>query len=165
VDPLAERGFGAAREYERGRPSYAPAAIRGLATALGLSGSSRLLDLAAGTGQLSRLVVGSVGSVVAVEPSEAMRRELARRAPGVDVLAGTAERLPLPDTSVDAVVVGEAFTGSPTYADVRISRLMPTSVLCRRGAWIVVEVEADGAAARHNAASSSGLLGLGAEAA
>jgi ubiquinone/menaquinone biosynthesis C-methylase UbiE len=109
VDPLAQRGFTSARAYERGRPGYARDAVRTLVAGLGLNASSRILDLAAGTGQLSRLFAPLVGSVVAVEPSAPMREELARILPDVEVLAGEAERLPLPDGSLDAIVVGEAF--------------------------------------------------------
>jgi SAM-dependent methyltransferase len=109
VHRLAEQGFNAARAYERGRPGYAPEAIERVAEALGLGGSSRLLDLAAGTGQLARAFLPLVGSVVAVEPSADMRSVLAEVVPAVEVLAGEAERLPLPDTSMDAVVVGTAF--------------------------------------------------------
>ena len=113
MDPLARRGFGAniesARVYERGRPGYAPELAPWLAGELGLSGSSRVLDLAAGTGQLTRQFIPLVGSVVAVEPAEAMRDVLASQVPGAEVLEGVAERLPLPDASIDAAVVGNAF--------------------------------------------------------
>jgi SAM-dependent methyltransferase len=64
-----------------------------------------VLDLAAGTGKLTRLLVPTGAHVVAVEPVEAMRALLA----GVEVLDGTAEAIPLPDASVDAVTVGQAF--------------------------------------------------------
>jgi SAM-dependent methyltransferase len=106
--PLAEQGFGAspeaARLYERGRPGYAPELVPFLAGELALDGTSRVLDLAAGTGQLSRLFAPLVASVVAVEPAAAMRGLIE-----VEALAGVAEDIPLPDASVDAVVVGNAF--------------------------------------------------------
>jgi len=113
LDPLAQRGFGSdlrsALLYERGRPGYASAAADALAAEFGLDADSRVLDLAAGTGQLSRLFVPLVGSVVAVEPSASMRAVLARRLPSVEALDGRAERIPLPDESVDAAVIGSAF--------------------------------------------------------
>jgi ubiquinone/menaquinone biosynthesis C-methylase UbiE len=109
VDPLAAQGFTAALAYERGRPGYARPAVATLVEELGLTPESRLLDLAAGTGQVSRAFAPSVGSIVAVEPSASMRHLLAERVPQAEVLAGEAERLPLADGSVDAVVVGEAF--------------------------------------------------------
>jgi ubiquinone/menaquinone biosynthesis C-methylase UbiE len=112
-DPLAERGFGStldlAWEYERGRPAFPEAAALAVADALELGPTSRVLDLAAGTGQLARLFVPLVGSVVAVEPAGPMREVLAARVPGVDVLDGQAEMLPVADQSVDAIVVGNAF--------------------------------------------------------
>ena len=112
-DALVRDGFGAdlrsALTYERGRPAYATAVAAGLAAEFGLHGDSRVLDLAAGTGQLARLFLPLVGSVVAVEPSAPMRHVLARRLPSVETLEGRAERIPLPDQSVDAAVVGNAF--------------------------------------------------------
>jgi SAM-dependent methyltransferase len=113
MDPLARRGFGAsiesARVYERGRPGYAPELAPWLAGELVLSRDSRVLDLAAGTGQLARQFMPLVGSVVAVEPAAAMRDVLASMVPGAEVLEGVAEQLPLPDASIDAAVVGNAF--------------------------------------------------------
>jgi ubiquinone/menaquinone biosynthesis C-methylase UbiE len=113
LDPLVQRGFGSdlrsALIYERGRPGYASAMADALAAEFGLDSDSRVLDLAAGTGQLSRLFVPLVGSVVAVEPSASMRHVLARRLPTVEALEGRAERIPLPDGSVDAAVIGNAF--------------------------------------------------------
>ena len=113
MDELARRGFGADEQaaliYERGRPGYAPELVPWLTEELGLSRRSRVLDLAAGTGQLSRLFAGRVGSLVAVEPAAPMRAVLAAQVPGAEVLEGVAERLPLPDGSIDAAVVGNAF--------------------------------------------------------
>ncbi|NMM91604.1 hypothetical protein B2J88_46195 [Rhodococcus sp. SRB_17] len=110
VDSRAASGFRAvAEDYETGRPTYADASIDRIFSHLELSGSSRVLDLAAGTGQLSRLFRSRVGSVIAVEPVHGMREQIKTTAPGVTVLDGTAESIPLPDADVDAVVVGEAF--------------------------------------------------------
>ena len=109
MDALATSGFQAAAAYEEGRPGYAPEAVAAVVKHLGLSQHSTVLDLAAGTGQLARVLVPRVASVLAVEPSAPMRRVLAERVPPARVLAGAAESLPLEDESVDAVVVGEAF--------------------------------------------------------
>jgi ubiquinone/menaquinone biosynthesis C-methylase UbiE len=113
LDALAREGFGAdlrsALTYERGRPAYATAAAAALAAEFGLGGDSRVLDLAAGTGQLARLFLPLVGSVVAVEPSAPMRHVLARQLLSVEALDGRAERIPLADQSVDAAVIGNAF--------------------------------------------------------
>lgn len=106
----ATRGFAdGAAVYERGRPSYPQAAIDRIVSALDLRPGRTVLDLAAGTGKLTRLLVPSGANVIAVEPVREMRQELERRVRGVAALAGTAERLPLVARSVDAVTVGQAF--------------------------------------------------------
>lgn len=98
-----------ADDYDAVRPEYAPEALARAEEALGLDPGSRVLDLAAGSGTLTRALAGRFRDVVAVEPDDAMRAVLARRSPGVEVLAGTAERIPRPDGSADAVFVGDAF--------------------------------------------------------
>jgi SAM-dependent methyltransferase len=67
------------------------------------------LDLAAGTGKFTRELVRTGSDVVAVEPVEAMRTQLGVMCPDVEVLNGTAEAIPLPDRSVDAITVAQAF--------------------------------------------------------
>lgn len=110
VDRRAATGFaGAAGAYERGRPSYPPELVARLARELGLGPASTALDLAAGTGKLTRLLAPHAGRIVAVDPSEPMLAVLRERFPHVDARAGTAEAIPLPDGSVRAVFVGEAF--------------------------------------------------------
>jgi SAM-dependent methyltransferase len=100
------RSFAAvAAEYERGRPGYPRAAIAWL-----LDGDAlEVLDLGAGTGKLTAGLLDAGHRVIAVEPLTEMREILAAGLPGAQVLAGTAEQLPLADASVDAVVVGAAF--------------------------------------------------------
>jgi len=105
----ATRGFAAADVYERGRPDYPAAAIARIVEAFGLRAGRTVLDLAAGTGKLTRLLVPSGAKVIAVEPVPEMRAELERRVPGAEVLGGTAEAIPLADDSVDAVTVAQAF--------------------------------------------------------
>ena len=110
VHPVAGLGFGSAADaYERGRPSWAPEAVRLLEDELGLGPGRRVADVAAGTGKLTRLLRPSGAAVVAVEPIPEMAGVLRRAVPGVPVARGVAERLPLRDGSVDAVVVAEAF--------------------------------------------------------
>ena len=75
----------------------------------GIGPGRRVLDLAAGTGKLTRLLVPSGAEVVAVEPVAAMRDRLVAALPAVEVHDGTAEALPLADASVDAVTVAQAF--------------------------------------------------------
>jgi len=98
--------FGAvAGAYERGRPPYPATAVDWLIPA----GAAQVLDLGAGTGKLTRQLAGRGLDVTAVEPSEGMRAQLRRAVPGVRALAGTAERIPLPDRSADAVLVAQAW--------------------------------------------------------
>ena len=98
--------FGAAAAaYERGRPPYPPEAVDWLLP----QGASRVLDLGAGTGKLTRQLLDRGLDVVAVEPSEGMREQLARAVPGAAVYAGSAEEIPLPDRSLDAVLVAQAW--------------------------------------------------------
>jgi len=110
MHPTATAGFGSSADaYERGRPSYPDDAIAYLAAELGLGPAARILDLAAGTGKLTRLLVEGGAEVVAVEPVAAMRAALERALPEVSVLEGTAESIPLAAGSVDAVTVAQAF--------------------------------------------------------
>jgi SAM-dependent methyltransferase len=110
VNPVAAAGFGrAADAYERSRPSYPAAAVDRMCTALDIGAGTRVLDLAAGTGKFTRLLAARGASLVAVEPSAAMREQFAQTVPGVEVHAGTAEAIPAADGSFDAVVVAQAF--------------------------------------------------------
>lgn len=105
----ATRGFAAADVYERGRPDYPAAAIARIVATLELGRGRTVLDLAAGTGKLTRLLVPSEVNLIALEPVREMRAQLERRVPGVATIAGTAERIPLADGYLDAVTVGQAF--------------------------------------------------------
>jgi len=101
------RSFGAvADRYARARPGYPPAAVEWL---LEVAPGRAVVDLAAGTGKLTQVLVEAGAEAVAVEPDAGMRAALARAVPGVEILAGTAEAIPLPDTSADAVLVAQAF--------------------------------------------------------
>jgi SAM-dependent methyltransferase len=110
IHESAAQGFARAPEdYERGRPPYPDEAVDRLARALGLAPERRVLDLAAGTGKLTRALVTTGVELVAVEPVDAMRAKLAETLPGVEALAGAAEAIPLPAGAVDAVTVAQAF--------------------------------------------------------
>jgi SAM-dependent methyltransferase len=100
------RSFGAAvKEYERGRPPYPTESIDWMLPV----GARRVLDLGAGTGKLTRQLVGRGLEVVAVEPLDGMRELLVRAVPTAEVHPGTAEAIPLADGSVDAVLVAQAW--------------------------------------------------------
>jgi SAM-dependent methyltransferase len=108
--PTAAAGFDrAADAYERGRPGYPAEAVAHLAAHFGLAEGVTVLDLAAGTGKLTRMLATTGATVVAVEPVEGMRRVLENAVPGARVLAGTAEAIPVADGSVDAITVAQAF--------------------------------------------------------
>ncbi|MBI2704640.1 MAG: methyltransferase domain-containing protein [Actinobacteria bacterium] len=110
INPAAAAGFArGAGDYEKARPSYAPEAIALIARTADLGPARRVLDLAAGTGKLTRQLVPTGADLVAVEPVAEMRATLAELCPGVEILDGTAESIPLPDHSVDAVTVAQAF--------------------------------------------------------
>jgi SAM-dependent methyltransferase len=109
LHPLAQGFASVAAEYERGRPDYPPAAVGALACELGLKSGARVLDLGAGTGKLSRALLAGGLDVTAVEPLPSLRALLADRIGAERVRAGTAERIPLDDASVDAVTAADAF--------------------------------------------------------
>jgi SAM-dependent methyltransferase len=93
------------QDYERGRPGYPRQAVR----VAGLPSSATVLEVGAGTGKLTRLLVTEFARVLAVEPDPDMRRWFAARCPRSQLLGGTAEQVPLADASVDAVFAAEAF--------------------------------------------------------
>lgn len=109
VHPLAAHFGSAADVYERGRPGYPPEVVGALVGALGLQPQEHVLDLAAGTGKLTRGLVAAGLSVSAVEPSPEMRARLETTAPGTRILDGLAERIPLDSGSLAAVTVADAF--------------------------------------------------------
>jgi SAM-dependent methyltransferase len=92
-------------DYERGRPGWPPEAL----DVPGLPPTATVLDLGAGTGKLTRLLVSRFAAVVAVEPDPGMRRLLVELCPEARVLTGSAEEIPLGDASVDAVFAAETF--------------------------------------------------------
>ena len=92
-------------DYERGRPGWPPEVV----DLTGVPPTATVLDLGAGTGKLTRLLVPAFGRVVAVEPAEAMRRMLETLCPEAEALPGTGQEIPLADASVDAVFAAQAF--------------------------------------------------------
>jgi SAM-dependent methyltransferase len=107
---LGRAGFETGSDvYERARPGYPAEAVDHLAAVVGLAPGRRVLDLAAGTGKLTRQMRPYGVACVAVEPSPSMREVFARVVPGVPVVGATAERIPMAAATVDAVVVAQAF--------------------------------------------------------
>jgi SAM-dependent methyltransferase len=109
LHPLAARFADVAGAYERGRPEYPPAVVGAIAAELGIRPGEAVLDLAAGTGKLTRALRGIGMDVVAVEPQSPLREILAARIGEERVRAGFAEAIPLADGSVAAVTVADAF--------------------------------------------------------
>jgi SAM-dependent methyltransferase len=106
----AVAGFDLAAEaYERGRPEYPPEAVAYLVRELGIGPGCRVVELGAGTGKFTRAIVATGAGVVALEPTRAMRLVLHRQLPGVPVLAGVAERIPLRAGAAEVVVAAQAF--------------------------------------------------------
>ena len=126
INEVAAAGFGSAAEtYERGRPSYPAGVVELFAEHLGVGPGATVVDLAAGTGKLTRLLAATGATVIAVEPVEAMRAQLEGALPGVDARSGTAEELPLTDGSVDVVTVAQAFHWfDPEAALAEITRVL-----------------------------------------
>lgn len=118
----AAASFGSAADtYERGRPPYPESALDFLLP----PGTPKVLDLGAGTGKLTRQIRARGLEVVAVDPSEGMLGELRRAVPEVDAHVGSAESIPLPDASVDVVLVAQAWHWiDPARAVPEIARVL-----------------------------------------
>jgi SAM-dependent methyltransferase len=109
LHPLTAGFAEVADAYDRGRPDYAPAVVGAIAAELDIPPSGTVLDLAAGTGKLTRALLGLGLEVVAVEPQPELRELLAASVGSEHVREGLAEAIPLPDESVAAVTVADAF--------------------------------------------------------
>jgi SAM-dependent methyltransferase len=119
--PLPVAFGSVAATYDTVRPAYFVPLLDRAQEALELTSDATVLDLAAGTGRLTRELLKRFASVIAVEPDEEMRALIESGA----ALAGTAEAIPLPDGSVDGVFVGEAFHWfDPAPAIVEIARVL-----------------------------------------
>ncbi|HEX3266188.1 MAG TPA: class I SAM-dependent methyltransferase [Candidatus Limnocylindrales bacterium] len=133
---LASSFGGAAQAYAANRPDYAESAIR---WALEHAPGPRVLDLGAGTGKLTATLLALGLDVVAVEPDFEMLAELRRVLPRAEARPGSAESIPLPDASVDAVLAGNALHWfDMAVAGPEITRVLgPRGVLA--GLWNVMD--------------------------
>lgn len=152
---LLSSAFGAAAvAYAEHRPDYALAAV---SWALEPASGPRVLDLGAGTGKLTAALVTLGAEVVAVEPDPAMLAELRRALPSVRALAGSAEAIPLPDGSVDAVVAGNALHWfDMDVAGPEIARVLsPGGILA--GLWNVFDNRVDWIAGLEQVSGSAAI--------
>lgn len=122
LHPLAREFAGLAEVYERGRPEYPPAVLERIMAELSLAAGAPVLDLAAGTGKLTRALVAAGLDVTAVEPLDPLRAVLAGAVGPDRVHDGVAERIPLADATFAAVTVADAFhwfEPAPALAEIR----------------------------------------------
>ena len=152
---LLGSSFGAAATaYAEHRPDYAQAAVR---WALEPAPGPRVLDLGAGTGKLTATLVALGAEVIAVEPDPAMLAELRRALPAVRALPGSAEAIPLPDASVDAVLAGNAMHWfDMNVAGPEIARVLePGGILA--GLWNVFDDRVDWVAGLERVSGSAAI--------
>jgi ubiquinone/menaquinone biosynthesis C-methylase UbiE len=112
LDPLAQTGFSKSSAYDEHRPTYSPTIVQLLLEQFHVAGKhgAHILDLAAGTGKFTEALAARPEEyrVTAVEPHDGMREVLEqKKLRGVTVKAGTAEKIPLGDEEVDAVICAQ----------------------------------------------------------
>lgn len=117
VHASAQQGFSTqAVTYAQGRPNYPRQLTGWLTQTLRIDAQSTVIDLGAGTGKFTRLLSTLAPTLIAVEPVAAMGAQLAKRLPGVRLVNGTAEAIPLASASADALVCAQAFHWFSTEA-------------------------------------------------
>ncbi len=117
VHPAAQAGFTQeAQAYVRGRPDYPAELLIWLQGEMQLNAGQVVLDLGAGTGKFSQLLLQTGAEVWALEPVAAMRAQLQALLPSVRTLAGTAAAIPLQDASVDVLICAQSFHWFATEA-------------------------------------------------
>lgn len=110
IHPAAKHGYARqAAVYERGRPGYPPQLLAWLRDALGLGRGCTVVEVGAGTGKFTPLLLATGARVVAIEPVAAMRAQLHTNLPDVDVQPGSAQALPQGDAAADAIVCAQSF--------------------------------------------------------
>ena len=106
VDEVRATSFGqVADDYDRLRPGPPDEALNWLVP----EWCATAVELGAGTGLFTRALARHAGQVIAVEPDDRMRAVLAARSPGVHVIGGRGEQIPVPDACADGVFVSSAW--------------------------------------------------------
>lgn len=144
----------AASAYAQYRPDYAAAAVRWALEPVAGRSPLRVLDLGAGTGKLTAALVRLGADVTAVEPDPAMLAHLRQDLPQVRALPGSAEDIPVPDASADAVVAGQAahwFDMSRALPEI-VRVLAPGGVIA--GLWNVDDDRVEWVAGLHERSES-----------
>ncbi|CAL5221688.1 g3922 [Coccomyxa viridis] len=112
VHKISSQGFSLQVDaYEQGRPGYPLEAVQYALKELHLNeGHKKVLDLAAGTGKLTRMLAQQPNlEIVAVEPNEAMVGKFKALQPHIEIHQAAAQDLPFEDNSLDAVCAAQAF--------------------------------------------------------
>jgi len=94
-----------AEAYDRARPSYPVDAVSWLVG----NARSRVVELGAGTGKLTELLVAAGHDVIATDPLPAMLGHLRARVPEARVAVATAEQIPVASLSADVVICAQSF--------------------------------------------------------
>jgi SAM-dependent methyltransferase len=124
--------FGAqASAYEAGRPDYPREAVAWMLDPVSAEAQPSVADVGAGTGKLTRVAVAVGAQVTAIDPDPDMLDALRTAVPDVPTHVGTAENLPLPDASQDAVILGQAWHWvEPVAGSLEVARVLrPGGVL------------------------------------
>jgi 2-polyprenyl-3-methyl-5-hydroxy-6-metoxy-1,4-benzoquinol methylase len=128
ISSKAQAGFAKGAAYDRNRPGYTHTIVQHLLESLHVSGKkhARILDLAAGTGKLTEAIAArdEQYEIIAVEPHDEMRQVLEdKKLPGVTVLAGKADAIPVGDEEFDAVVCAQVGNSSSHFDHFFTSRI------------------------------------------
>jgi ubiquinone/menaquinone biosynthesis C-methylase UbiE len=109
IHPQSKGYHTGATDYVAGRPGYPPEAVNWLREVLDLSSGRKALEVGAGSGKFVPTLKQTSCEILALEPIAEMREQLTRAHPDVMAFSGSAQSIPLPDATVDAVVCAQAF--------------------------------------------------------
>ena len=120
IHAAAQTGYSnEAQAYALGRPGYPDDLLQWLKADLGIGARQIAVDLGAGTGKFTKMLLKTGAQVIAVEPVDAMRAQLAGNVPEAKIFSGSGEAIPLESGSVDAVVCPQSFHWFATEAALR----------------------------------------------